>query len=86
MKPEYYYLAMLGLTVLGALARYGWKATKFFLGMDATVRSTDVKVTTIMDNHLPHIYSRLGGLEAQLDNRQDSSGNTRRDREDSEQL
>ena len=63
------------IPVLGGLGMAAFRSIQFFTRMDSTVTSTNKNVSTILDNHLPHIYTRLGRIEGHIETGKDSFSN-----------
>src|SRR5215472_17426656 len=74
MQTIYYAISV--LVVFGGLI---WKSARFFGRMDQKIDGLTRAVGLIINNHLPHIYERLGERKA-YEARQDSFGNSGRDR------
>lgn len=61
--------------VLTGAGYLGFLLIRFFTRMDTKVSTTGENVTRLIDNHIPHIYDRLGHIEGTLETRKDPPSN-----------
>lgn len=78
-QTVYYSLAAVGLVAGGLTTAvvYLVKVVKFFTTLDINIKGMSQALDKILNNHLPHIYERLGAHEA----RQNQISYSRRVRE-----
>lgn len=75
-------LTAVGIAAIGAGIKVTWQMITFFSRMNVTVLATAKAVESMRDNHLVHIYTRLGRMEEALEIREDTASYRRGSFED----